>query len=561
MRKALILTAAIVAAVVLLLLITRPPAPAVTTGAAPADIGQRTIAGAYHVHTTASDGTGTREAIARAAADAGLRFVVFTDHGDGTRVPTPPQYIGTVLCLDGIEISTNGGHYVALDMRTSPFPLGGEPSAVVEDVRRLGGFGIAAHPGSLKEGLAWRDWSLTFDGLEWLSADSEWRDEPRRALTRAALYYPFRPAGALATLLDRPVTLLSRWDSLSSVRPVVGLAAHDAHGGLMARDDGAPERPLVGSIPSYRASFRTFAVRAVLPAALTGVAADDGRAVLDAIRRGRVFTAIDAIATPAWLDFRADRADTPAMMGDALVFEPDVRLSVRTGLPPGGLLVMVCGGKAVAESSTGGMSLPVSSPGACRPEVRMPGAPGDPPVPWLVGNPIYLLPAVAEPVGAEPLVETALALTDADWLVEKDPASTMTILRNAGGFVAEYQLGDGRRASQYVATVAGLQPPLPPFERLLFTTSAAAPMRLSVQLRFAGGERWVHSVYVEPDPRRVSLRVADFMPVDRTSTAPPDFRQASSLLFVVDLTNANLGTAGKIEISDVAFGRPLPLGR
>ena len=561
MRKALILTAAIVAAVVLLLLITRPPAPAVTTSAAPGDIGQRTIAGAYHVHTAASDGTGTRQKIAQAAADAGLRFVVFTDHGDGTRAPTPPEYIGTVLCLDGVEISTNGGHYVALDMRTSPFPLGGEPSAVVEDVRRLGGFGIAAHPGSQKEGLAWRDWSLTFDGLEWLSADSEWRDEPKRALTRAALYYPFRPAGALASLLDRPVTLLSRWDSLSSVRPVVGLAAHDAHGGLMSRDDDASQRPVLGSVPSYLASFKTFAVRAVLPAALTGVAADDGRAVLDAIRRGRVFTAIDAIATPAWLDFRADRADTPAMMGDALVFEQDVRLSVRTGLPPGGLLIMVCGGRAVAESSTGNLTLPVSTPGACRPEVRMPGAPGDPPVPWLVGNPIYLLPAVAEPVGTEPLVETVLALNEADWLVEKEPTSTMTLVKSGGGFAADYQLGSGAPASQYVAAVAGLQPPLPPYERLLFTVSANAPMRLSVQLRFGGEERWVHSVYVEPDPRRISLRVSDFVPVDRISTAAPDFRQASSLLFVIDLTNSYTGTAGKIEISDVAFGRPLPLGR
>jgi hypothetical protein len=102
---------------------------------------------------------------------------------------------------------------------------------------------------------------------------------------------------------------------------------------------------------------------------------------------------------------------------------------------------------------------------------------------------------------------------------------------------------------------------LPPFERLLFTASANAPMRLSVQLRFGGEERWVHSVYVEPDPRRISLRESDFVPVDRTSTAAPDFRQASSLLFVIDLTNTYTGAAGKIEISDIAFGRPLPLGR
>ena len=86
-------------------------------------------------------------------------------------------------------------------------------------------------------------------------------------------------------------------------------------------------------------------------------------------------------------------------------------------------------------------------------------------------------------------------------------------------------------------------------------------MRISVQLRFGGEERWVHSVYVEPDPRRISLRLTDFVPAEPTSAAPPDFRNATSVLFVIDLTNATPGTAGKIQISDIAFGRPLPLGR
>ena len=561
MRKALTLTAAIMAAVVLLLLITRPPAPALTAPEAPADIGQRTIAGAFHVHTTTSDGTAGRQEIARAARRAGLRFVIFTDHGDGTRPTSPSEYIDGVLCLDGVEISTTGGHYVALDMRTSPFPLGGEPSAVVEDVRRLGGFGIAAHPASLKDGLTWTDWSSTFDGLEWLNADSEWRDEAKGQLARAAIYYPFRPAGALSSLLDRPAGLLSRWDSIASVRPVVGLAAHDAHGGLMSREDDASQRPWVGSIPSYRSSFRTFSIRAIPDVALTGAAAADGRAVLDAIRRGRVFTSIDAIAGPAWLDFRATHGDTQATMGDALVFESDVRLTVRAAMPPGGQLVLICGGDVVAKAGAGELSLPVSSPGACRPEVFAPGAPGNPPVPWLVGNPIYLLPAVAEPVGAEPLVETVLALNDVDWLVEKEPTSTATIVKDGTGFTESYQLGSGVRASQYVAAVTTLRPPLPPYERILFTASANAPMRVSVQLRFGGEERWVHSVYVEPDPRRISLRLTDFVSAERTSAAPPDFRNATSVLFVIDLTNATPGTAGKIQISDIAFGRPLPLGR
>ena len=61
-----------------------------------------------------------------AAARAGLKFVVFTDHGDATATPEPPAYRSGVLCLDAVEISTAGGHYIALDMPTAPYPLGGE---------------------------------------------------------------------------------------------------------------------------------------------------------------------------------------------------------------------------------------------------------------------------------------------------------------------------------------------------------------------------------------------------------------------------------------------------
>ena len=94
-------------------------------------------------------------AVAAAAARAGLKFVILTDHGDGTRPPDPPEYIDGVLVLDGVEISTDEGHYVAIDMPRAPYPLGGAADAVVEDVRRLGGFGIAAHPDSPKPALRW----------------------------------------------------------------------------------------------------------------------------------------------------------------------------------------------------------------------------------------------------------------------------------------------------------------------------------------------------------------------------------------------------------------------
>ena len=142
------MTAALVAAVAVCVGITLPPRP-IPLGAS--DDG--TVPGIIHVHTSRSDGLSGPDEIAAAAARAGLKFLVFTDHGDATRRPDPPQYRSGVLCLDGVEISTSGGHYVAIDMPASPYPLAGEARDVVEDVRRLGGFGIAAHPDSSKPEL------------------------------------------------------------------------------------------------------------------------------------------------------------------------------------------------------------------------------------------------------------------------------------------------------------------------------------------------------------------------------------------------------------------------
>ena len=100
------------------------------------------------MHSQRSDGSGTIDEIAAAAARIGLQFVILTDHGDGTRAPEPPSYRSGVLMIDGVEISTQYGHYAAIDLPQSPYPLAGHPRDVIEDVRRLGGFRFAAHPGS-----------------------------------------------------------------------------------------------------------------------------------------------------------------------------------------------------------------------------------------------------------------------------------------------------------------------------------------------------------------------------------------------------------------------------
>ena len=194
--------------------------------------------------------------------------------------------------------------------------------------------------------------------------------------------------------------------------------------------------------------------------------------------------------------------------------------------------------------------------GGFRVEVRVPRAPGVPPVPWLVTNPIYFLPPHEAPDPA-PVDATVIPLpANVAWHVEKDPASSATVAASGGQVMLDYTLRAGGRASQFVAFVADLQMRAPPISRIRLTASAARPGRLSIQLRYpqGGGERWRKSVYVDSTPREVAVAIDDMVPADRQSGHAPALSSAGALLFVVDLTNARPGDSNSIHISGVRFG-------
>ncbi len=528
----------------LFLFLLLPPSPTRLDARGWSDLASRTVAGAYHVHSRRSDGAADKRTIAQAAARAGLAFVILTDHGDGTRPPDPPEYLEGVLCVDAVEISTDEGHYVALDMRPSPYPLGGAAQAVVEDVARLGGFGVAAHPDSLKPELRWTDQSAPIDGIEWLNEDSEWRNESRASLARAGLAYFLRPGPALAILLDRPATL-HRWDRLTRARRVVGLAGIDAHGGVGRRMEDGSLSGVLG-IPSYEGSFRTFSVRVLLDRPWSGSAAEDARALMDAIRSGRVYTTIDALAAPGLLAFQADAGDRSIPMGGELAPGTRITLSARVLKPPSAEVVLLRGGQEVASTRDAQIRAPVKEEGAYRIEVRLPNAPGQPPIPWLVSNPIYVLPPKAGSQEAElPPLGASHVAADA-WQIEKDPGSS-AILRTSRGVELEYTLRPGPRASQYVAIAAPLSTAA--IDGVRLTLAASRPSRVSIQLRTAGGLRWRRSEYVSTDPRTVALRTADFRPIDRARDSPAG-QPLTNLLIVIDLTNASPGRSGTLRVLD-----------
>lgn len=566
-----ILAAALGAAAAVFVGVSLPP-PRLALAA---DQRDDSVAGALHVHTSASDGRSGPDEIAAAAARAGLQFIVFTDHGDATRVPHPPTYRHGVLCLEGVEISTADGHFIGLDLPASPYPLAGEARDVVEDVHRLGGFGVAAHPDSPKADLRWLEWNAPFDAFEIVNPDTSWRVHleqrgwrSKLLLAQALATYPFRPAESMARLLvDSPATL-ARWDELTDRRRVVALAGVDAHAKLALRDVDPGDNRFSLPLPSYEASFRTLSVRVRPDQPLTGEAAKDAASILHALRRGHAHTVVDAIASPPFFVFTAANEQGAVREGDEIVAAGPLTLRVLSNAPPE-FTTTIWQGTRVFSTGHHGSDIVVTAPATpavYRVEIRATDRPGSPA--WILSNPIYV--RSAEPAGRLPGRPPARATTPildartaATWKAETDSTSlaALDVIDRPTGpeLRLRYGLSGGGAGGQFAALTTVTPGGLAAHDRLTFTARAERPLRISVQVRIAvtpdEDERWQRSVYIDPAAAERTVYFDDLRPVGVTRTRQPPLADVHSLVLAIDTTNTQPGSSGRLWVAAAVLQR------
>ena len=569
------MTAALVAAVAVFVGVTIPPRP--HSLPPPTD---GTIPGIIHVHTNRSDGLSGSDEIAAAAGRAGLRFLVFTDHGDATRKPDPPQYRAGVLCLDGVEISTSGGHYIAIDMPASPFPLAGEPRDVVEDVRRLGGFGIVAHPDSPKAELRWREWNAPIDAVELLNPDTAWRLWAQQAsgksgawaarlrLLSSLIDYPFRPAAVISSLVQ-PSGAVADWEQLTARRRLVGLAGVDAHAKIAPRSADPGDSRFALPFPGYESSFRVLSIHAKVDRALSGDAAADARVLMRAIRSGHLYMAVDGAATPASFEFTASNDHGTVNEGDELGVGGPVTLRVRSNAPSR-FTTTVWAGKTILSADHHEPEFTVQAPpdpAVYRVEIRATGDPAG--LTWIRSNPIYVRGAEALSTPApRPPAATSVPIfsgTAEGWHVEHDPTSlaAMELAPMVGGAELRFRYGlaGGASVGQVAALAADTPRGIAGYDRLTFSIRAEHPMRISVQLRAgedqgeSARDRWKRTVYVDTTTRQHTVFFDDVTPVGRTHMVAPILGGIRTLLFVVDATNTKMGDSGRIWIGKADLER------
>jgi hypothetical protein len=317
------------------------------------------LACVVHLHSTFSDGTGTVPQIIAAGQRAGVDVVILTDHNSREGSPFEGWH-GPTLLLVGEE-DTPGRHDHTLllgdDLRFAahPFSRGSE---------RFSRFGDGMpHTGLAEPGLTGIElWSFVTDTAE------------RVRSVREGLLFAAAP---LRVLDHPPLRNTVEWDRMCRTRRVVALGGLDAHQ-IGVRVRGRVPLRLMGYARSFR-QLRTHVLCESLP---SGSLPEDRALVYDALREGRCYIAVDALASARGFSFWAGD-DVP--MGAEAAFDGQA-LHVRVPRPA--QLRLLRDGAVVAAVDGASLDVPGAAPGVYRVEARLTYRGRT--LTWILSNPIYL---------------------------------------------------------------------------------------------------------------------------------------------------------------------------
>ncbi|HYH60303.1 MAG TPA: CehA/McbA family metallohydrolase [Solirubrobacterales bacterium] len=345
-----------------------------------------------HLHSDYSDGTATIPELIEAAGEAEVDVVLLTDHDTlGARDDGHEGWHGTVLLGVGLEVTPRGGHFLAFGIEKKIKHKGMPEAEIPLAVAKAGGFGFVAHPWSqgarilerygrfVKRGgnHGWQEidgdgitgvelWSVTTDASE------DWRG----------------PVDAIRYMRDpefwldgpRPADLAA-WDEICQSRRFVAIGGLDAHQhGIRIRGR------LWSPMPNAR-YFRMLSTYVMLDQPPQGgdAGAEDLEGVYGALREGRCYLSVDAIAPGRGFRFWAESDSDTAVMGEE---RSAGAWTLRASLPGRARITLMRNGAAIAETEGASLEADVTEPGAYRIEAHRHWRKRE--RPWLYSNPIYL---------------------------------------------------------------------------------------------------------------------------------------------------------------------------
>ncbi len=351
------------------------------------------LSGALHIHSTYSDGGGDIPTVMEGAREAGVDFVLLTDHN--SQLPLRDGWEGRYngdndypLLLIGTEVTVEKGAFLlALDMPPEWEPTKHQPPQIaIDEINQQGGIPLVSLPFDIKH--PWVAWSATgCMGLEVVNLSTV----ARRHINILSLLW-LLPLGrlqgtmaALRALLTRPDAAMDRWDRLTnSGEPQVGIGALDAHALMKI---GKRKYP----VPNYADSMRVLTTHFLISKASVADPERTRRAIYDSMRRGNCYIAYDCLGDPRPFHF-SGIGDKPVMQGER-VARKDGSVCLHAACGNKSLVRLYYQGK-VAAAGIGSLHYEAKEPGAYRVEVyRFAGRFG--PFfygtrPWIFSNPIYV---------------------------------------------------------------------------------------------------------------------------------------------------------------------------
>jgi len=347
--------------------------------------------GVIHVHTKASDGSGTVAEVMAAAEKANLSFIAITDHNvamtESEIAEDPPD----LPIISGVEVGTSAGHFLALGIPPSWVqPKTKDDRDLLAAARAAGAFRILAHP--FHPHTPWTDWKTSdFDGMEIWNEDATWRQNNFFTLLDALLLYGVNDQLALVRLARTPEDNFAKWDELLQQRPVAGICAADTHARIrlgFGRDWRFP-----GYVPSLKVAREHVLLR---PDAGGGNPALASAAeIVDALRNGHSYCGLDSLYPADGFSFHVSSGNASGGPGDFLPWTGSARIQIST--PSGASLPLIKifrDGREISEDQARTIDKPISGPGRYRTEVflRQPGLTGGRRwTLWVFTNPVYVI--------------------------------------------------------------------------------------------------------------------------------------------------------------------------
>ncbi len=498
--------------------------------------------GAYHVHSTHSDGLGTLEQIAGEARQSRVDFVILTDHGQpNPDSSTIDRNVRGIRFIGGSEAAITDGHLVLFGAREVPrFKLPPHASDAIEDVREWGGFGILAYPDDPKQG--WRYWKDDFvpDGIEIVNVSTYlWRAPWWRNLLKV-LIMPFSHYHLVEGIAD-PTVPLQRWDELLARGSVLGFYAANAHGGFAP--SWAGNRSV--SKPSYSDVFSLIGL---------GVGRGNRGSLDEALRRGEFFSVIRGAGEPQRFDFRAEKNGQTYPGGSSITGRPDLVVEVET-VEIDTWTVLKHDGESVATTADKVLRFTPQVPGVYRAEVYLRKHRYlSPDVPWILSNPIFVDVAFAPSPGVDEECRTTRRIPLDELRVEKDRDSEASYTMSDDRATLTYYLAQATPevVDRWVALALRGGVDLSSFRGFYLGGESTDYMRYQVELR--SGERRFHSSFKLYPGRHQRV----FVPFSKFCTpagcrTPIPLAEIDSFFVTVNTSSTVTGFGSSITIDELGF--------